>query len=65
MEFAEVVKKLMSDRGINQAQLAKRANMSEAQISYICNGKTKDPRLSTLISVAHGLDCSLDDLYVK
>lgn len=62
MEFGDVVRNLMESRGMSQRDLAVASSMSEAKVSQICSGKTKDPRMSTLIALCVGLNCSMDEL---
>lgn len=55
------LKKFMDRRGINQAQLAEAAGVSQAFISYVLNGK-KEPTLAILMNIAKEYNVSLDSL---
>lgn len=62
MDFAGNLTRLMDRRGMSQADLARATQLSTAQIACLANGKTKDPRLSTVVKIARALDCPLDAL---
>lgn len=62
MTLAERIQKLMDERGLTQADLARMTGMTTSNIAYLVNGKTKDPRMMTLIAVAQALGVSLDHL---
>lgn len=60
--MAERIQMLMDERGMTQADLARMTGMTTSNITYLVNGKTKDPRMMTLIAVAQALGVSLDYL---
>lgn len=62
MSFASTLKKLMFDRGIKAADLARATNLSEAAISDYLSGK-KEPRGKQSIAIAKALGVSLDVLW--
>lgn len=62
MDFAGNLAHLMDNRGMSQADLARAAKLSTAQVACLVNGKTKDPRFSTVVKIARALDCPLDAL---
>lgn len=62
MDFAGNLARLMTSRSMSQADLARAAELSSAQVACLVNGKTKDPRLSTVVKIAHALDCPIDAL---
>lgn len=47
---------------MEQVDLVKKSGESVSKVSMLVNGKTKDPRMSTLINIAEALDVSLDYL---
>ena len=61
-QFSERLQMLMDERGWSQADLARITGMPTSNIAYLVNGKTKDPRLQTLIALANVFDVSLDYL---
>lgn len=60
--FAERVNKIMDERGMSQADLARKTGMTTSNIAYLVGGKTKDPRLSSVIALAKALDVPLSYL---
>lgn len=56
------IEESMRLRGISQADLCRMTEMGSSKISYILQGKTTDPRLSTVVRIADALDVSLDYL---
>lgn len=62
MDFAANLSRFMERAQMTQAELARATKMSTAQIAYLCSGKTKDPRLSTMVKISYALRCTLDDL---
>lgn len=56
------IEESMRLRGISQADLCRMTQMGSSKISYILQGKTTDPRLSTVVRIADALDVSLDYL---
>lgn len=59
--FSANLKRLLSSRGKNQADMCKYMKISSATASDWCNGK-KIPRTDKLRSLCTWLDCELDDL---
>ncbi len=55
----------MDKRGMTQADLARATGMQTSKISYIVNGKTKDPQFMTVLKIASALNVSLDFLAGK
>lgn len=60
--LAEKIQKKMDELDMTQADLARKTGMTTANIAYIVNGKTQDPRLSSVVSIARALGVTLDDL---
>lgn len=64
-ELSGIARRLreMRDRvGLSQSQLAERAGLNVSQVTNIEQGRTSDPRLSTLRALAGALGCSVDEL---
>ncbi len=62
--FAEQLKKILSQRGITQRQLAERLGVTETTISrYVTTGpKGRTPDVESLVALAQELNVSLNDL---
>ena len=60
--LAEKIQKRMDELDMTQADLARKTGLTTANVAYIVNGKTKDPRLSSVVASAMALEVSLDDL---
>jgi transcriptional regulator with XRE-family HTH domain len=58
--FGERLRAVRKAAGLSQAKLARRCGMDTIRISQIERG-CKDPRLQTLLKLADGLGCKLDD----
>lgn len=56
------IQKALDAKGMTQADLARKTGLSTAVVSQIVSGKTKDPRLSNVITIANALGVSLDYL---
>lgn len=60
--FAKRVNRIMLERGMSQADLARKTGLTTSNIAYIVNGKTKDPRISSAIAIAKALNVPLSYL---
>jgi transcriptional regulator with XRE-family HTH domain len=59
--LAARIKKLRLDNGISQEELAHRSGLSRTGMGFLETGK-RWPRLDTLMSVADGLNITVDEL---
>ena len=59
--LATRIKKLRLDIGISQEELAHRSGLSRTGMGFLETGK-RWPRLDTLMSVADGLNITIDEL---
>ena len=59
--LATRIKKLRLERGISQEELAHRSGLSRTGMGLLETGK-RWPRLDTLMSVADGLNITVDEL---
>jgi len=57
-----VVKKMREEQGVTQAQLAKKAGVTEAYVSMIEGGVRKNPSLPILKRLAHALGVPVGEL---
>ena len=55
------IKKRISSMGTNPTQLAKKVGIGQSTLAEILAG-AKDPRLSTVLKIAQGLNCSIGEL---
>lgn len=61
-KFSEHLRKLLGERQMSAAELARQTGLSEAAISGYLNGK-KEPRGAQSKSIAQALNVSLDELW--
>ena len=61
MTLKRNIVRLMYENGINQADLAKKAKLTEASISRYING-TRFPSSKSMLKLSKALNCSIDDL---
>ena len=61
-KFSQHLRRLMTERGMTAAQLARETGLSEAAISGYLHGK-KEPRGAQSISIAAALGVTLDTLW--
>ncbi len=62
VELSENVKRLMQERNINAAELARLTGLDRSHVSYILAGKRTRLEPETLIALAKGLEVSVDEL---
>lgn len=55
-----VIKELMAD--MSQAELARKADLTEAYVSQLLNGKRKNPSLAVLKRIAKALGVTVTEL---
>ena len=60
--LAERIQYAMDKQGISQADLARMTGITTSNITYIVNGKTKDPRFQSVLLIADALGVSLNYL---
>ena len=60
-----MIRELRLKRGWSQSELARRAGVKQSIISYIENGKTKNPRIDTLSAIATALGVPVGRLIRK
>lgn len=62
MPLKDSLRRLRTDAGLTQQELATAAGLSVSNVSQIEAGKIPDPRMSTLRALAKALGCGLDEL---
>ena len=53
---SKYLKKIMQNKNISIYKLSKLADLDDGMLNRIINGKTKNPRIDTLIKIAKALD---------
>jgi SOS-response transcriptional repressor LexA len=61
-DLTNILRRLMYERGITEAELARRTNIPQPTLHKILSGKTGDPRASTLKSLADFFGVTIDML---
>lgn len=56
------LKKLRTQRGMRQEELAAKSRLTQASISRIERGEQQNVQLENLVSLCNALDCSMFDL---
>ena len=62
MELAERLNGLLKEKGATQADVCRETGLSTALVSQVFSGKTKDPRLSTMVSICEYFCMSIGEL---
>ena len=62
MSFSERVKRIKKEKGITNETLSKSTGIPLGTLGKLLSGFTEEPKLSTAISIAEALDCSLEYL---
>ncbi len=52
--------RMRKKQGLTQEELARRSGLATATISKLEEGKSTDPKMSTVLKLAMALECSLD-----
>jgi len=60
--LAENIKKYRDKLGLTQEALARKADISYNTVIKLETNGIKDPRISTIIKLAHALNVSIDEL---
>lgn len=62
MTFGEMLLKLMNEKGISQAELARRSGVSKQSITELVKGRSKEPTFSKAKAIADALGVSLEEM---
>lgn len=62
LAFGRTLRRVRRERDLSQEALAAATGLGPKHISELERGKT-DPRLTTLLQLAHGLDLRVEDLF--
>lgn len=61
MEYRKALAAALREKGVSQAELARRINTSRSYVSQLMSGKISDPALSIAFAIADALDMKVDD----
>ena len=61
-QLAERINAAMEERGMTQADVARKTGLSTAIVAQICTGRTTDPGFTKVVKIAKALDVSLNYL---
>ena len=62
MNWLENVKNIKKKKGLTNESLSAQSEISLGTLNKLLSGATADPKLSTLIALASGLGCSVDEM---
>lgn len=60
MTYGQVLDRLIKERNISKAELARRIGKSRSYISQLINGKVSEPSLSLAFAIADALDVDVN-----
>lgn len=60
MTYGQVLDRLIEERNISKAELARRIGKSRSYISQLINGKVSEPSLSLAFAIADALDVDVN-----
>jgi transcriptional regulator with XRE-family HTH domain len=63
--FGQRLKHFRNSRGMTQDQLARKADIPYTTLTKIETGVIKNPSIQTVLKLAKGLNCSLDQLVTQ
>lgn len=62
MEMHERIQLVLTSKGMSQADICRLTGLDSGKVSQVVSGRTKDPRISTIVPIAQALNVSLDFL---
>ena len=57
--------RMRQKRGLTQEEVARRSGLATATISKLEEGKSTDPKMSTVFKLAVALECTLDRFFAQ
>ena len=63
--IANRIKAQRESLGMSQSELANKAKISRAMISKLENNQKADVKVSTLLSIAQALGCTVGDIFLS
>ena len=61
--FGRVMRKLIAEHGVTQADISRATGINKQNISLMCNGKTQYPSIHACKLIATYFGLTLDELY--
>ena len=62
MEMHERIQLVLASKNMSQADICRISGLDSGKVSQVVSGRTKDPRISTIVPIAQALNVSLDYL---
>lgn len=60
-----MIRELREKRGWSQSELSRRSGVKQGVLSYIESGRTKRPRIDTILAIAAALEVPVEKLMKK
>ena len=60
-ELSEFLNNALRERGMTQADVARKSGLSTGLVAQVFSGSTKDPRLSTALAICQALNIGIDE----
>ena len=64
MDVGKIIVELRKGINLKQGELAKRVGITQASLSHIENGNTKNPSNNSLLPICEVLEISIAELYI-
>lgn len=65
MSYGDVLKRLLDEKGVTNAELARRIGKSRSYVSQLQNGKIAEPTFSMAIEISNALDTEIEYFVVR
>lgn len=62
MTFGEMLLKLLEEKNVSQAELARRSGISKQSITELVKGRSKEPSFSKAKAIADALGITLEEM---
>ena len=62
--FGKVMRRLIAERGITQADICRETGLSKQSVSWLCKGKTQYPSIHVCKLLGNYFGLTLDELWV-
>lgn len=63
--FGRVMRKLIAEHGVTQADVSRATGINKQNISLMCNGRTQYPSIHACKLIANYFGLTLDELYAR
>lgn len=61
--FGKVMRRLIEEHGVTQADIVRATGLSKQNVSWMCNGKTQYPGIHACKRIANFFGMTLDELW--